>query len=152
MTKFVDLNDHEIIAYLIAHFDELEVGPPDPDLERRLAEGVRTGSLSIERDDVGFAIVARANRRHPGLAGNFFPIQPEADLMFLYISPMHRGQRTGTALLARVQEKFMEDQAMIAVCAGDRRKRFFERAGFRHAGTTHEGLNLMVCPARAEAK
>jgi ribosomal protein S18 acetylase RimI-like enzyme len=88
-----------------------------------MLHGVSTGTLAIERHEFGFAIIARANRKHPGAAG-FIRIPPEADLMFLYISSNARGKFAGSTLLAQVQEKYMEGQAMIAVCAGDQRKRF----------------------------
>jgi GNAT superfamily N-acetyltransferase len=147
VTKFLDLDDREVISYLMDHFHELEVGEAPAGQEELLLGGLSAGTLAIERHEFGFAIIARANRKHPG-AISFIRIPPEADLMFLYISSNARGKLVGSAFLAQIQEKYMDGQAMIAVCVGVRRKRFFERGGFLFSCLTHEGHNYMVCPLR----
>lgn len=150
MPNFIHTTDREIIAYLVDHFHELEIGAPDAGLAERLIAGIENDALAIEKCEDGFAVIAKANRKHPG-AASFIKIAPESDLMFLYVAPTARSQRTGSTFLTHVQSKYMEDQAMILVCASSRRRAFFERAGFVSNGVTHEGHNFMVCPARAFA-
>lgn len=150
MPNFMHATDQEIIDHLVDHFSEFGVGEPDAGLGDRLLRELGGSTSAIERDEHGFAIVARANRKHASAAA-FIMIPPQADLLFLFVSQMARSKGTGSALLARVQSKYMEDQAMILVCAGDRRKSFFEDAGFMPNGLTHEGYHFMFCPARTFA-
>lgn len=150
MPNFVHATDREIVEHLVDHFSQFGVGEPDVGLGYRLLREVASGTSAIERDKHGFAIIGRANRKHGG-AASFIKIPPEADLLFLYVAPKARSNGSGSALLARVQSKYMEDQAMILVCTGERRKSFFENAGFVSNGMTHEGHHFMVCPARTLA-
>lgn len=147
MSNFAFASDEEIVAYLTAHFCELGIGEPHAGLGGRLLRGLCHGGLAIERCEEGFAVIAKANRKHTGAAA-FIPIPPESDLMFLYVSPSSRSSGTGLTLLKCVQDKYMEDQTMILVCSGERRKGFFERAGFFVHRLTHQGFHFMACPAR----
>ena len=146
MPNFSRFTDQEIVAYVVNQYSELDAGEPDVRLAESLLADIGHGALAIEKNEDAFVIVAMANRKHKV---PFIQIAPEADLIFLYVAPAVRSKGSGAALLAQVQSKYMEDQAMILVCAGDRRKRFFEKAGFVSSGLTCEGLHFMVCPAKA---
>ena len=101
------------------------------------------GDLSIEKRIDAFAVVCHANR-HSLLP--FVNIPPQSDLMFLFVSSKVRGTGLGRKLLDEVKAKYMQDQGMELVCAGEKRKMFFASAGFVFEGTTEEGLNYMFCP------
>nr|WP_315222885.1 hypothetical protein [uncultured Duganella sp.] len=77
MPNFIQTTDHEIIAYLVDHFHELEIGAPDAGLAGRLIAGIENDALAIEKSEDGFAVIAKANRKHPGPA-SFIPIAPES--------------------------------------------------------------------------
>jgi GNAT superfamily N-acetyltransferase len=148
MPDFSYWTDQQVISYLIEHYDEIEVGKPDPDLADRLLRGIGDGSLALEKGAEVFALVARANRQSRMF---FVQIDPAADLMFLMVAAAATDRGIGSAFLEQVKHKYLEDQAMILVCNGDRRRSFFEKAGFVKHATTEEGLNFMICPPRVDA-
>lgn len=143
MTDFTKFSDTEVIAYLSLHFDELGVGHPPQEFPDNLIALANDGDLSIIKRDNAFAVVCHPNRqsKYP-----FIQLEPQSDLMFLFVAPEARRIGVGRYLLDEVVEKFVNDQGMELVCAGDQRKHFFERAGFKFLGTTQQGLNYMFCP------
>ncbi len=146
MSEFTRFNDEEIVRYLVDHFDEIGVGEPPNGLVGTLNNGIESGHLVIEKHDTAFAVVARANRKHAGHL-SFIEIPPQADLMFLMVAKEVRGKGAGRNLLDKVKMKYMEDQAMELVCAGDGRRRFFEKSGFVEVGLNQYGHHVMVCLA-----
>lgn len=145
MVDFTSWTDREVLSHLWENYGDLDVGSPEQDLVERLLSDVEGGHVALEKRREAFALVARANRKHTGAVA-WIQIEPESDLMYLFVSKQARGTGVGPRILREVKEKYMEDRAMILVCAGEDRKRFFERAGFVVQGLTYEGLYYMECP------
>jgi N-acetylglutamate synthase-like GNAT family acetyltransferase len=143
---FISLSDTEVVGYLLEHYADIGVGKPSATLADTLNAGIAAGDLVVEKRVDAFAIVARANRKHPGRL-SFIEIAPQADLMFVMVANDARGKRSGSRLISEVKRTYMEGQAMALVCAGEGRKQFFESAGFREVGTNVNGHFLMFCKA-----
>jgi N-acetylglutamate synthase-like GNAT family acetyltransferase len=144
---FSIMSNEKIVDYLLAHYDQLDAGDPVPYLKEMTLDGIADGSLAIEKRTEAFAIIERANRSSTKHFGLCLKVNPEANLMFLFVMPSARKHGVGSELLQEIQQQYMEDQAMTVLCAGDSRKAFFERAGFRQNNKNHEGLYYMVCSA-----
>jgi GNAT superfamily N-acetyltransferase len=149
MPDFTSYTNEQVLQYLVEHFHEMDAGKPKANLAASLLSGVIRGDVAVERHSNAFAVVGRANRKGAQLLGVELDVPPESDLKILMVAPEARGTGAGTALLADVMEKYMEDQAMTLICQGERRKALFGRAGFAAQGLTTGGLHDMVCPARA---
>jgi len=148
MPNFTLYTNEQILQYLVENFHEMEAGEPPANMVPSFLSGLNRGGLVIERRGHAFAIVNRANGKGVTVLGVELPVPPESDLKILMVSREHRGNGLGPILLAEVMEKYMDDQAMTLVCAGDGRKALFEDAGFLVQGRTPEGLYEMLCPAR----
>jgi N-acetylglutamate synthase-like GNAT family acetyltransferase len=144
MSDFTSFSDLQVVRHLLDQFDDIGVGAPDTNLAGTLMNGIESGHLVVEKRLDAFAIVARPNRKHPGRL-SFIYIPPEADLMFLMVAADARGKGVGNALLIEMKARYMEDQAMKLVCAGEKRKRMFQEAGFVEVALNEDGHHVMVC-------
>lgn len=146
MPNFAKFSDEEIVNFVFENLDKFDA-QARPGQKEMLLSSLARDQIAVEKCEEAFAIVARANRRHDGVAGDIFPINPEANLMFLYVDQEHQGKGIGKILVKKVKDRFMEDQAMTLVCKGEKRKRYFEELGFVFDGLTVESMNDMSCPA-----
>jgi GNAT superfamily N-acetyltransferase len=146
MTDFTNFTDAQVLVYLVEHYADIGVGEPISGLADNILRDLKRDFVAVEKRPGAFAIVVKANRKHAGFAGSIIRIPPQADLLFLFTAPEARGSGVGSTLLRTVKEKYLEDQAMELVCAGQERKAFFERAGFIEHSLTEEGLHYMLCP------
>ncbi len=144
MPDFGAFSDEQVVQFLLDHFDDIGVGEPASSLANTLKQGIDSGDLVVEKRSCAFAIVARANRKHPGRLA-FIEIPPQADLMFVMVAEESRGQGAGKALIAELKSKYMEGQAMVLVCSGESRKRLFEELGFDEVGLNNDGHYVMIC-------
>lgn len=150
MPDFSALSNENVVNYLLEHYDDVGVGQPLPNMASEILDGIDSGEVAIEKRDGAFAVVCKANRKYPGQAGLIISYPPQADLMILFVASDARGRGIGRELLEQVKDKYMEDQFMELVCAGEKRKALFEQAGFTVHGITQEGLHYMVCPPRQQ--
>lgn len=142
IVNFSEFTDVQVLDYLCEHFHEIEAGDPPNDFPDEIKRGIKTGDLAVEKKVGAFAILARANRKSPI---KFVRIAPESDLLFLYVAPDQRGTGFGSLFLEELKSKYMEEQEMELICAGERRKAFFEKAGFVCRNMTTQGLYHMWC-------
>lgn len=141
--NFNDINDEDVIKYLIEHFDEFGAGEPEVNLMRTLTDQIAGGTLKIEKRDYGFAIIKPEREKPSGIMAGLIPL--ESDLMFIYVSPEQIDKGFGKKFLAEMKLNYLKDQAMQLVCAGDKRRIFFETGGFTQIGVNPSGHYVMCC-------
>lgn len=146
MPNFTLLSDEQVLSYLHEHYAHIGAGEPPANLVADLLGAIQQDFVVIEKRDHAFAVVGRPNRKHPGIAGSLISIPPQADLIYLFVAPQARGKGNGRILLEQVKEKYMEDQSMELVCAGEKRKALFINAGFVAHSINPVGMHYMVCP------
>lgn len=141
MSDFTRLTDQQIVEFAADHFTEFGVDVPPPEFPMNIRIGIDRGDVAVLKNAQGFAIVARANRRHH-FTGSL--LSPNADLIFLYVAPEARGRGVAQILVEQVKSKYMENQAVELVCVGPARRRMFEACGFRVVEGEGE-QHVMVC-------
>lgn len=121
---FLRLDDEALVGFVDSNFAVFAAERSD-EFPANVLDKVASGAFAFIRRSEGFAIAYKGRRYTAGLGG------VEADLMFLYVDPLHKGRGIGKHLVEQVKAAVTPNLPIVLKCEGEGRKSFFEQCGFR---------------------